>query len=161
MLLRRYELVAKRFQPKSLRIQMQFGIKSFLFRFLILSFYKIPSNQIQSNLQISIWDKKLIRSEFLGFVEFPLAELLEKDYEDSENDSLWYPLANRTPKEGITGDVLVKIGTVSPMSQDMRVITRSLRELQIHRNASLISTDDPSDMLFFNVYASFNFVACH
>ncbi|KAJ3307445.1 hypothetical protein HDV03_000093 [Kappamyces sp. JEL0829] len=112
--------------------------------------FQIPSSQFSSAMQIAVWDKNLIKSVFLGYIEFPVADLLQMDYEEGENDALWYPLSSRSPKETISGDILLKIGLVSPMESSLRAITRSLKDLRVSRNASLISTDDPSDLIFFN-----------
>jgi Ca2+-dependent lipid-binding protein len=72
--------------------------------------FQITPNLLESNLLLTVWDKDLFKSQFMGVVEFPLAELIQTDFENIDNHPEWYPLNARNPKEIVSGDICLQFG---------------------------------------------------
>jgi C2 domain len=108
--------------------------------------FRITPALLDGNLIISVWDKDLFISNFLGFLEFSVSNLLHS----SNNNPEWHPLLGRSPKEVVFGDICVRISIEGDMDSSFRLITESISRLSLSRNASLISSENPSDLVFFN-----------
>lgn len=74
------------------------------------------------------------------------------DFDQAENSPKWYPLSARKPKEFVSGDVCIQVGVVGHVEKSQQMLTRRMSSYIINekQHASLISTDDPSDLIFFN-----------
>jgi phosphatidylserine decarboxylase len=109
----------------------------------------ISSTQLNEHLVISIWDKDLLRSDFLGYMEVPVVDLIHDltEFEDANNHPQWFPLSARNAKEKVAGDICVQFGLVGYLEPSLRQIADSVH---VVHHAALISTEDPAEDLYFN-----------
>jgi phosphatidylserine decarboxylase len=124
-------------QPKTLHPQFD---QEFILEF---------SSNVQDHLVLTVWDKDLLRREFMGYMEVSLVDLIAtlKEWEDPLNHPEWFPLCSRHAKDVVTGDICVQFGLVGYIEPTLRHIATSVH--QVH-HASLISTEDPAEDLYFN-----------
>lgn len=117
--------------------------------------FHITTALLDAELFISVWDKDLFTSHFMGFTQLAISDLLSlQRYDSPSNQPEWYPLLSRSPKEVTYGDICLQIGIDGELDGTYKAISESFSRLNLSRNASLISSDDPSDMVFFNHIAN-------
>jgi phosphatidylserine decarboxylase len=107
------------------------------------------STNVQDHLVLTVWDKDLLRREFMGCMEISLVDLISslKEWEDPSNHPEWFPLCSRHAKDVVTGDICVQFGLVGNIEPTLRHIVTSVHHVH---HASLISTEDPAEDLYFN-----------
>ncbi|KAJ3256853.1 hypothetical protein HK103_005097 [Boothiomyces macroporosus] len=95
-----------------------------------------------------LWDKDFLKSDFLGYLEFTIGEILSLFVQGTlEGEPNWYPLHSRTPKEIVSGDIKLQFSIMEGLAPTFKQILTSMNKSS---NAELIATDDPADDLYFN-----------
>ncbi|KAJ3323599.1 hypothetical protein HDV06_001623 [Boothiomyces sp. JEL0866] len=110
--------------------------------------FEINSNGLEGKLVLMLWDKDFLKSDFLGYLEFTIGEILSLFVQGTlEGEPNWYPLHSRTPKEIVSGDIKLQFSILEGLAPTFKQILTSMNKSS---NAELIATDDPADDLYFN-----------
>jgi phosphatidylserine decarboxylase len=108
------------------------------------------------SLSVTIWDKDRIGKDFMGLLEIvrmillifqPISDLGTGSYDECE--PTWFPLAPRSYKDKISGDVLVQFGFIGDLDDSMKKAIQAFAELNLV-HARIVTTDDPADDVYFN-----------
>ncbi|KAH6565800.1 hypothetical protein BASA61_010300 [Batrachochytrium salamandrivorans] len=113
--------------------------------------FTITPAHVQASLQFTVWDKDFIGRDFLGQLSIPINTMINfiGSYDDPNNTGMWHILNPRKSNEAVKGDIMIRIGIDGELDDDIKAIFKQ-HAPKSWDCATLVSSDDPADDLYFN-----------